>query len=477
MGEEALIIVYSHDEAKMQDVPERVDFLSELIALSTYANTKNIIISAMEVTGPVDVEAYTQATRLASKSFPKLISCLKETRIWGRHYLIWEHRPDVPVPVLITDLPQAERSGPLLDSIMKLLRPRLERNWNLFEEVAVEIHLIRLHNEHYVIAHICHHVAADAGTAAEFGKEIIMHYHEIMRGQKPDWANEGHAISSSRKRAVRVHKNGWKEAMVNSHRGIMKMFEKPALPLGRGRSGDMAQHFPKRILSEEQTALAIRSASQTGVSLIDTLTACSNLAIDTWNAERNLAPGILTTAMTVNTRGRFRGFETPNNSSVIFFRSLPEERKDPSAFFRSLARMRMRYFREQQDLTSMHNVRRMIQILRFFPFRMRRRIVNFVLNRHRFSLAVTWLGAVWPKIVNGRPTGDSSITSSADFCIQEIHGFGYKLHSGTRLVLFVYVFRNQINLILVGSASLFTREETEAFMDLIMGKLLGNGLK
>lgn len=125
----------------------------------------------------------------------------------------------------------------------------------------------------------------------------------------------------------------------------------------------------------------------------------------------------------------------------------------------------------------MHNVRRMIQILRFFPFRMRRRIVNFVLNRHRFSLAVTWLGAVWPKIVNGRPTGDSSITSSADFCIKEIHGFGYKLHSGTRLVLFVYVFRNQINLILVGSASLFTREETEAFMDLIMGKLLGNGLK
>ena len=77
MGVEALIIVYSHDEAKMQDVPERVDFLSELIALSTYANTKNIIISAMEVTGPVDVEAYTQATRLASKSFPKLISCLR----------------------------------------------------------------------------------------------------------------------------------------------------------------------------------------------------------------------------------------------------------------------------------------------------------------------------------------------------------------------------------------------------------------
>ncbi|MCX5862231.1 MAG: hypothetical protein NTW27_08955 [Deltaproteobacteria bacterium] len=457
----------------MQDIPSRVDVLSETIALSTYGNTKNIIITAIDVKGPFDLEACKKAAQIAYKNFPELMSRIEETRLWGRHYLVWKPRFDLPLPITLTDLPHSERSGSLLNDIMTVLRPRLDREWNLFQENAVEFHVIQLSDEHRILACVCHHVAADAGAASEFGKQFLMHYHEIITGNMPDWANEGHAISSSRKRPVRSHKNSWKDAIVNSHRGVMQIFEKPVLPVGRGKPTDLSEHFAKKILSEEQSDWIVMSASQSGVSLVDALTASTNLVIDEWNAERDVAPGLLTTAMTVNTRGRFSSFETPNNSSVIFFKSLPHERKDPTSFVRLLARTRMRHFREHKDLSAMHNVRRMIQSLRFFPFRLRCRIVNFMLNRHRFSIAITLLGAVWPKIEKGKMTANTSITRSADLTVEEIHGIGYKLHSGTRLLLIAYTFRNRLNLILHGAGTLFSREETEAFLDLIVNKIQG----
>lgn len=456
----------------MNEIESRVDVLSEIIALSTHANTKNIIITAMELDGPFDQQAGEEAFRRASLRFPQFMSRLRETRVWGRHYLAWEHRPDVPLPLTITLLPKCESSNPGLDDIMTVLRPSLDRDWDLFNEVAVRYYILRYGDQHTVAACACHHVAGDGGTAAEFGKELLRCYHEIVSGQKADWADEGHGITSSRKRAIIPRPNGWKEAIVNSHQGFMRIFEKATHPVGSGKPNDAREHFAKRVLSHEDSVKAVTWASRSRVSFVDALTACSNLAIDEWNETRGLTPGILTTAMTVNTRGRFTGFETPNNSSVIFFRSLPHERRDGPGLARALARMRMRHFREQKDLAATHNVRRLAQCLRYFPLFLRRRLVHFMLERHRFSIAVTFLGAVWPKIVNGKPSADSSITIAADLTVSEVHGLGYKLHSGTRLILIGYAFRERLNLILAGSGSLFTRDETEAFLDLVVGKLL-----
>lgn len=456
----------------MRDAPLLVDVLSETIALSTYGNTRNVVITAMEVEGTFDRDAGVKAARKAHRNFPQFVSCLKEIRSWGRHYLVREPRPDFFLPVTFLELPEANRSRCTLNDVMALLRPRLDREWDPFREVAVEFFAVEMSLDHHILVCACHHVAADAATASEFGKEFLMRYHEIITGGKPAWANEGHAISTSRKRPVKFHKNGWKEAIVSSHRAVLQMFENPVLPAGSGRPGDLSQYYAKRVLSEEQSASLVVSTSQKGATLVDAVTAYSNLAIDNWNSDRNIGPGLVTTAMTVNTRGRFSGFETPNNSSVIFFKSDPHERQDARRFIRILARSRMRYFREHKDLTSLHNVRRMAQLLRFFPFRLRRRIVHFMLNRHRFSIAVTLLGAVWPRIQHGKMTADSSITSSGDLMVKEVHGIGYKLHSGTRLLLIAYAYRNRLNFILESAGDLFTPDETEAFLDLIVDHML-----
>lgn len=87
-------------------------------------------------------------------------------------------------------------------------------------------------------------------------------------------------------------------------------------------------------------------------------------------------------------------------------------------------------------------------------------------------MAVTLLGVVWPKIENGKLTAETCLTRAGDLTMMEVHGIGYKLLSNTPILLIVYVFKNRLNFVLAAAGSLFTREESELFMDLIMKNTL-----
>lgn len=450
----------------------RVDPLSEMLALSAWGNTKNIVVTAMEVSGPFDEQVGELAIRRATEKFPHMTSCVREVKDRGRYHLVWERRPDRPMPIILTEMNNRDGTLPFLQRLLDHLRPRLDREWNLFEETAAEIHFVRVTKEHHVLASFFHHVAADAGTASEFGREFLLEYHRLRTGQDPQWAQEAAAISSSDKRKVKVRTPTWREALAGARQTLTHMFERPILPAGTGVMDDTREHHVKRILSEEDTELVGKLAAKKGVSPVDLLAACANMAVDQWNEPRNIEPGLLTSTMTVNTRGRFAANGQPNSSAVIFFRSRPRDRADLAAFCRSLALTRIHHFRKQKDLQYMRDVERMMSSIRFFPYNVRQRIVHRVVNRHQFSIAVTLLGVIWPKIRRGKPTAETALTQSAELTVSEIHGLGYKLLSSTDVVLIVYGFRNRLNLILACSAARFIREESEAFMDLIMENLV-----
>ncbi len=464
----------------MLQSPAKMDPRSEMLVLATHGDTKNIVLSALEVTGPYDQDAIWVAVGRAAKEFPQLMSCIKEIKVRGLHYLTWEHRPDLTLPMRVSEMSIDPESGSFLDNLLEHLRPWLDREWNLFEEVPVWFHCIRITEEHHVTVSAFHHVAADAGTASEFGRQFLMHYHEIIRGRQPDWAAEATAISSSSKRRVKVRKNTLRESIAVARQTVDNLLEKPTLPVGTGFPDDPGHHHAKRVLSAEVTERIGRSSAKNGVSFVDLLTACTNLAVDRWNERRNVRPGILTTSMTVNTRGRIGGNDLPNNSSVIFFRFSPEERRDLKQFSRSLALARIKHFRKQMDLKYMQDIGRMMNSVRLFPLHLRRKIVHHVVDRHQFSIGVTLLGVLWPRIRNGKPTADTALTESGDLTIAEVHGFGYKLVSSTRVILYVYAFKNEMNLILASHACHFTRDEAEDFLDMILSNLLersgaGNG--
>ncbi|MGB6063556.1 MAG: hypothetical protein WBG50_02035 [Desulfomonilaceae bacterium] len=457
---------------KMEEAPIRLDAISEMMALSSYGNTKNILITALEVFGRLDEEAMGLAARLATRNFPRLVSCVKEVSERGRHRLVWDRRPDLELPVRISELQAANGSSNTLDRFLGHMAPHLDRDWDLFTEPAGEFHIVRLAKDHHIIAPVIHHVACDAGVASAFGKEFIVNYHEMLTGQRPESICQPHAISTARKRLVRVKKPTLRGFLANTRDVLTRPMERPILPAGSGLPHDPRQHHIKKVLSAEETEKINRAASRRGASLVDMLVACANRVVDEWNRARNIPPGVLITSISVNMKSRYRAFDDVNNSGLLFFKSKPSDREDTSAFARSIALARIKQLRNQMDFRFFQNISRMTSVLRAFPFSVRRRIVNFLMNKHQFSFAITVLGVIWPASRNGKPTADSCLTRSGDLAIREIHGLGYKLLSNTHLLLIVYAYRNRLNFVLSSAASLFTREETEAFMDLLMEHLL-----
>ncbi len=455
----------------MNESPDLLNPLSEMLALSSYGNTKNILVTMVETLGALDEQAAKLASERTAEKFPRALSCVKEIRERGKRRLAWEHRPDLHLPIFFTDLENTDPSAPLLERLVHHLAPRLDRDWDLFKEPPIEFHFVRVSQDHHVLGPVLHHVAADAGTASEVGRDFLSNYHEIMRGQKPDWGFQPEAISSSKKRLVKTKKPTLLDFLKEGKQALGNMFHQPALPVGSGSPGDLRQYQIKREFSIEDTERLVKISASKGVSLVDLLAACSSMAVDQWNAARGISPGVLTASMSVNMKGRFRGFNSDNNSALLFFKSLPHERQDPGSFMRSISLARIKQFRRNMDFKFYQDVSRMNTAFRLLPFRLKSPIIHRLMQKHQFSVAVGMLGVIWPTFRNGKPTMESCLAEAGNLGITSVHGLGYKLLSNTHLLFIVYFFGSKLNIVLAASASLFTREEADAFLELMVTNL------
>jgi len=127
----------------MEETPARLDALSEMMALSSYGNTKNILVTAVETKGPLDEEAMKLAIQQAAKGFPRLASCVKEVKERGRYRLVWDQRSDMELPVKISELQSANGSSNSLERFLRHMAPHLDRDWDLFTEPQRVIELSR----------------------------------------------------------------------------------------------------------------------------------------------------------------------------------------------------------------------------------------------------------------------------------------------------------------------------------------------
>lgn len=442
---------------------------SEMIALSSLHNTKNIFVIAMEMKGPFEESLFKPAGIRTLESFPELGCCLTETRKGGRRYLYWNSRPDVNFPMTISDLKDHETSSPVLDSVLKHLTPRLDRDWDLFDETPGEGHLLRVSRDHNIAVAMIHHAVFDAATAAEFGRRFFLEYRALLTGVRDDSHGlDTHSLSTSRKRTVKVKRRKWEDIVSNARLALEPLFSIPPLPVGSGTPDDRRQHHVKRALSDEDTARIAMVSQKGGGAFIDTLVASSGLAIERWNAARNYETGKVTTSVTMNIRGRYSGMDNMNNVSALFFESTSDERKDRKDLVRAISMSRIRQFRKQMDLRLYENVSRMIEAVNFLPFNSRRKIVHHITQKHRCSIAIILLGVIWPEMKNGKPTLNSFPTCVGETQITEVYGTGYKHMTSTPLLLIVYFYLNRLNFILTASGSLLTREETDEFMDVLV---------
>ena len=307
-----------NDWSVMPDCGPKFDAISEMLALTSYGYGKNIIFSALELKGHVDTEVFSQAVQLSGQDFPNFLSTIKEIKIKGRYHLFRRLRPDLSLPFFQQELVIRDASAELLDSILHTLRPRLDRDWDLFSELPAELHLIRVSEKHHVLCTFIHHAAGDVGNIMEFGQKLLATYHELVAGQPPEWASRGLSLSSSGKKPAKHKQATWRGMLRNAARTLTGFLKTPALPSGAGDATDRNQHQIKRVLSEQESQILVRLSEGTQASLVDYLTAASHLAIDEWNRRRDIAPGTLTTSLTVNMRGTVQKPGQPEQQCAPF---------------------------------------------------------------------------------------------------------------------------------------------------------------
>ena len=455
----------------MSEEWRRLGASSEMLALSSMGEAKNVLVCLIDVTGKVDVEVLFQSSKKAVSKFPQLHSIMRDVKRRGLHYLEWEEGDPNDLPVFFHDLSSTPLKNDPMGNVLTTLKSRLDREWDLLKQMSSEFHCIKLSDDRFLLGWLIHHAAGDASIGSDVGKDTLLVYSEVVYGTTPDKSDEYVSFSGSQKRAATKKKMGLSDYIREARQTVQNLMVSPTYPVGTGKPDDLGQHHSKRVLPKDESVQLQFRFQSNGLPLVDTLVAATHYAIDDWNLKRNVMPGFLTSSVSVSMRGRFRGLDRDNSSSLIFFESSPENRSDSSKFLKSLAVKRIHHFRKQKDLQLAENIKKMVDIVRIFPYRLRKKLVSIITNQHNFSAAVTLLGVIWPKSEKGRLTSDSGLTELGDLQIEEVIGIPYKMLSKTRTLLVVYIFRNRLNFVLSTSASLFTKDENEKFLDLIIEKL------
>jgi NRPS condensation-like uncharacterized protein len=446
----------------------QLDVVSELMALSSFGNAKNIIMMAAEAKGRFDEQAFRHAVKEVSDSFPMLTGKLREARKSARLWLFREEHPSLEVSVTVSDVNRPVGPEGSFNAIMDHLRPRLDRQWDLWHEPPLEIHVLRFEPEHFILVFVFHHSGADAATALKVMSEILGCYDSIVNGHASGWLSMPYVFSTSKKKASKSGKARLTYFAKQLMRDLKYRKESPAVPHGTGAADELAERHVLRIFTLEDVQIIEANVAEAGINLVDHIVVSANRALDEWNADRNVSPGTNTSLVTVNMRERFGGEDKRNYSSNIYFRSTPQQRKDIAEFARSVAEGRKKQLGRNVDLMVRRTLSMGAALVSLFPFGIRRRVADFFMRNQKFSIAVGFLGVVWPELINGRLSDDRSFKHAGQFEIVDVHGTGYKLAGNVQVNLYAFIYCRRLHLVLAVPGSLLTREEAESFMELLI---------
>ncbi len=441
--------------------------MSQLMVMSSFRNSKNIIMMAAEAKGPFDEEVFRLAVKEVSHAFPTLTGTLREVREGARLSLFREDHPDLEIPVMVSDVSRPTGPEGSFNAIMDHLRPVLDKQWDLWHEPPLEVHVMHFQPEYFLLVFIFHHVAADAGMALKIVSEMLGRYDAMINGRSSGWQSMTYVFSTSKKNASKPEKTGWKHLGRQLLRDLKYRKQKPAVPHGTGRTDELTEQHVLRVFPAEDFQEIKTNVAEAGINLVDHIVVCANRALDEWNKNRNIFPGINTSVVTVNMRQRFGGEDEKNYSSTIFFRSKPEERNNLVEFAHSVAERRKKQLSRNIDLIVRGSIAMGAAFFTLFPFVIRQRVASYFMRSQKFSIAVGFLGVVWPELIEGRPGEGSFLTHAGGFEIIDVHGTGYKLAGNAQINLYAFIYRKRLHLVLTVPGSVLTLEETESFADLL----------
>lgn len=442
-----------------------LDTLSEWFVLSACWNVKNVIVLAVEYVGHIDDKARIPAVKKAVQDFPILGCCVKEIRKGPKRFLIWLPRPDLEFPIIVKDLGQTEQKGDSFDTFVRYIKPWLDRDWNLFEELPGQYHVLKLSESRQISAFVVHHSAAVGFSAGQFMAHVAAYYQEIITGVRPEKFTKTPIVSNVRKARVKRAGN-WRQIAAKQFKMFFSEFgSKATIPLGSGERSDLDQHCVRRILSLEDSAL-LKANRDDGVRLIDRLVAAANLAIARWNRIKEAPTGAIAASVAINLEGKYNVQEKDVNLGFITIKTDPNHRVNNLECLRHVSISRAKSMEKQTDLRALEAMKKALSIIRLLPLNLRRRASAKITRIYGHSMIISLLGVALPEVTAVGSSENDLTFRSGGAELVDVFGFAYKLANPAPLVFFIYELKGELSVIMTALASVFARPEADEFIDL-----------
>jgi len=451
------------DEKATKNI-EALNGMAELMVLSNYGPSKNIILFGMGLDGPLDEDALRKALTKALDSFPHFLSGVRECSHMGSKRLVWADQTDLVPQLQGSELRIPDASLRFEDRLLDHLGPSLNKDWDLLNAVPTEFHILRHDKERHSFIALVHHAAGDAWTISRFIKCLLAGYHEIVSGQPAFWHRKAIQRQFAVKGRAESNSKLWRHALFLIRKGVIPSRQEQAFPKNGHNRDSRTEHHIKVVLSTEESRNIIDIASRANLTPLDVVIGGMNTAIDEWTKSLGIAAGIITTGLTVQMRRRHGPTNSPVNSSAILLRSDPAQRADHQTFGRFMAVQRVAQFRNRMDVSISQAASSLANAVRWLPLAVRRNAIHSILGRPMCSLLVTWLGNGWNEAQGGQFTNDLLTGKMGDLEVSEFHTIGHALALRSPLRLWGGLFRNRFNMVFTLGGLHFTESEAESFV-------------
>jgi hypothetical protein len=432
------------DGALISQKPILLDASSEALLVWERDGLTQTNYGAFSLCGPCDVDALKRAVCEAQAGYPRFRANLVPCRrgpwtVWG-----WRVRPE-PIALEVRDLTSlAEAPADMESWIQAEMAPLVEHVQDLQACCPVRIFLFCFPGERHVMLLLFHHCAADGGAFYSFFADVFRIYHRLVTGREPAWAGVEamHAQAGAVQPIApisggRMLRETLTECLKYPPWRAAHPTSQPAAKPGR--------KIVRHVIDDCALQQAWRDrARRDGGSLSDLFIAASKCALEEFNAARGGDHEIMVHGLAVNQRLRRTREETAGQGvplGAISVASNSADRRDPESLLRRVIAERKRKMAGGHDYWLSWFGRQLIGMSRALPLGVRWPALRPFFDI-RISFMVTNLGVVWPRMENGRPTGETSIREAGRMQLVDLHNsVGTSQKNGGTLILRTFLDR------------------------------------
>lgn len=332
---------------------------------------------------------------------------------------------DEPCPLEVTDLRDMGKQPDDMEQwIQQTMTPFINRNQHdLAQAYPVRFLLLLLPDNVGFFVMVWHHAATDGGGLYDFLRDLFSEYHRLVTGKDAEWAHvSGLHAQAGKILEVRPPRRGYffKEAI---HQLIQYRAHGPAQMISSS-STSSGRNIIRYCFDDPLLQKALRErARHDGGTISDLCLAAAKLALQEWNEDRGKPPQVMNHWLAVNQRLRQAKMQTSTQSNPLIavnIPSMPEDRKDPQALLRYVIDYRTRVLDGGFDVALHRLTKGLIQAGRIMPIRIRYPVLRLLMD-HKISFLLSNIGVVWPRIENGKPTGETAIRHIGDMELLDVH--------------------------------------------------------